>query len=501
MTSWSGGPFAGDLNALAQHALQALDDGNEAESLPTLAAAAERVRDNALLWQCTGLLYRALDRHNEAVLAFDRAARLAPADAKIAEGRAQIALEAGFDAVALFDRARALNPGNGGVHLGMAAARFAAGDSARAIAELDSLLGSSPGWVEGHANLARLRTMMGERDIAMVSFERALADHPRNMALWKSLVLTLSEGEQHTAVLDVIRRGRAQLGDIPFFDTNEAIALSEAGDVVRADALFARASLGEEEEVFAVHRVRHLLRTGRVGQALPLIDRWTARPDAVLIWPNAAIAWRMVDDPRWQWLEGDERLVSVIDLGDRLPDLDQLAAALRGLHLARAQPLDQSVRGGTQTDGHLLRRCDPAIQALRAALIDAVEAHIARLPPIDPAHPTLRHRRDRAVRFSGAWSVRLAGAGHHANHVHPAGWLSSALYVALPDEAGRGGGDAGWLALGQPQEALGLDLLPQRMVEPRPGRLVLFPSWMWHGTRRFAKGERLTVAFDVAPPH
>ncbi|QNA85642.1 hypothetical protein G4G27_17860 [Sphingomonas sp. So64.6b] len=499
MSSRPGEPSAENPNALAQCALQALDDGNEAELLPALAAAAERVRDNALLWQCTGLLYRGLDQHGEAAIAFDRAARLAPADAKIAQGRAQVALEAGLDAVALFDRARMLNPDNGGVHLGMAAARFAGGDGVRAIAELDSLLASSPAWVEGHATLARLRTMMGECATATASFERALTDHPRNAALWQSLVLTLNEGEQHTAALDVIRRGRAQLGDTPFFDANEAIALSEAGDVVRAEALFARVSLADEE-TFAVRRVRHFLRSGRVEQALPLIDRWTARRDAALIWPNAAIAWRLTGDPRWQWLEGDDRLVSVIDLADRLPDLDQLAAVLRDLHLARAQPLDQSVRGGTQTDGHLLRRSDAAIQALRTVLIDAVETHVARLPPVDPLHPTLRYRRDRPIRFSGAWSVRLADSGYHTNHVHPAGWLSSALYVALPDETVRGGGDAGWLTLGQPQEALGLDLPPLHMVEPRPGRLVLFPSWMWHGTRPFANGERLTVAFDVAPP-
>ena len=38
------------------------------------------------------------------------------------------------------------------------------------------------------------------------------------------------------------------------------------------------------------------------------------------------------------------------------------------------------------------------------------------------------------------------------------------------------------------------------MIEPKPGRLVLFPSTMWHGTEPFAAGERLTVAFDVARP-
>ncbi|MES2443202.1 MAG: putative 2OG-Fe(II) oxygenase, partial [Pseudomonadota bacterium] len=216
-----------------------------------------------------------------------------------------------------------------------------------------------------------------------------------------------------------------------------------------------------------------------------------------LMWPYAAIVWRVTGDSRAEWLEGDSRLVSVIDLGDRLPPLDRLAGMLRALHAARGEPLDQSVRGGTQTDGVLFTRLDPEIRALRAAVVEAIEAHIAQLPPPDPAHPTLAPRRDRQVRFAGAWSVRLAGEGRHANHVHPLGWFSSALYVALP---APGAGHEGWLKLGEPQHELGLDLPPTRWIEPRPGRLVLFPSTMWHGTAPFAEGERLTVAFDVAPP-
>lgn len=481
-----------DPTALAQRAIAALNDGSEAEVLPQLAAEAARIGNDALLWQCTGLLHRALDFHTAALAAFERAARLAPADARIAQGHAQVALEAGLDAVALFDRARRLNPADGSVHLGMAAARFAAGDGAGVMAELDRLLAGSPTWVQGHATLARVRTMMGEGAQATASFERALAAQPRNAELWLGLVATLVEGERHEAALDAITRARATLGDSVALDAQEAAMRSELGDVAGADALFAR--LGEPDEAAATRRARHLLRTGRIDAALSLVDRWATRPDAAQIWPYAAAAWRLAGDPRHAWLEGDGRLVSVVDLADRLPDLSALAQTLRRLHLARAQPLDQSVRGGTQTDGALLQRIDPEIQALRTAIVAAVEAHVAQLPPVDPAHPTLRYRRDRRVRFAGSWSVRLAGGGHHANHIHQAGWLSSALYVVLPE------GDPGALTLGEPQAALGLDLPPLRTVEPRPGRLVLFPSTMWHGTRPFAAGERLTVAFDIAPP-
>jgi hypothetical protein len=101
------------------------------------------------------------------------------------------------------------------------------------------------------------------------------------------------------------------------------------------------------------------------------------------------------------------------------------------------------------------------------------------------------------VRFTGSWSVRLVDGGFHSNHVHPRGWISSALYLSLPETMR---GDEGWLSLGEPPAELGLELEPKHMIEPKPGQLVLFPSWMFHGTRPFPKGERLTVAFDVAPP-
>jgi hypothetical protein len=40
----------------------------------------------------------------------------------------------------------------------------------------------------------------------------------------------------------------------------------------------------------------------------------------------------------------------------------------------------------------------------------------------------------------------------------------------------------------------------RRAVQPVPGRLVLFPSYMWHGTIPFhAATARTTIAFDAIP--
>ena len=105
-----------------------------------------------------------------------------------------------------------------------------------------------------------------------------------------------------------------------------------------------------------------------------MIFGWSERRHKIF-WPYASIAWRLTGDPRWEWLEGDERFVGVYDIADRLPPLDTLAATLRSLHKARGQPLDQSVRGGTQTDGNLFFHIDPVIVALREGLRDVVAEH------------------------------------------------------------------------------------------------------------------------------
>ena len=246
--------------------------------------------------------------------------------------------------------------------------------------------------------------------------------------------------------------------------------------------------------------MRHLLRSGRPAEASALRRRLAGRdPDNLLV-PYQSAAWRLTGDPRWQWLEGDPRFIGVYDLADKLPSLDALAERLRGLHLSLHHPLDQSLRGGTQTDGPLFARIEPEIRALRAG--DRRGGRGACRAAAAAATPAIRSllARRAPIRFSGSWSVRLTGAGFHVNHVHPAGWISSAFYVALPEARWAASDHAGWLTIGEPQAELGLDLPPIRLIEPKPGRLVLFPSTMWHGTRPFAEGERLTVAFDVARP-
>ena len=294
-----------------------------------------------------------------------------------------------------------------------------------------------------------------------------------------------------------VQAARDALGPERALTINEAICASELGDEQLADRLFESLAPFDDTAV-AVRYIRHLLRTRRVEQAARLAETLIDRDDADHVWPYLSVAWRILADPRWAWLEGDPALVGIYDLTEALGSLEPLAARLRSLHVATHQPIDQSVRGGTQTDGPLFARVDPEIRALRKAVVAAVEGHLSALET-DPTHPFLRHR-PTSIRFAGSWSVRLTGGGRHSNHVHPEGFVSSALYVAVPPSVASGPAGPGFLALGQPPAELGLDLPPLQTLRPIPGQLVLFPSTMWHGTIPFETGERLTVAFDVAKP-
>lgn len=487
----------GNADQVVRAVILANRAGLEAEALPLARAGAAAQPGDARMWQVLGLVLRRLDLLAEAVPALARASALAPADALVAHTHARAALEAGLPAVDLFERARLLAPADGAVLLGWVAACFAEGRLDEAIDGLDVQLRRNPHWFEGHGSAARLRWVRGEHDGFTASFDAALAAQPADVMLWRELINTLMQGYLYERAEDAIARARAAAGPSPIFDGLAAVVAAEQGRAELADRMFA--ALGPIEHLtMAVRYVRHLLRSGRPAEAAAFADRWADRDPDHLMVPYLSAAWRLTGDPRWQWLEGEERLVGIYDLADRLP-MAALAERLRGLHLDLHQPLEQSLRGGTQTDGPLFSRIEPEIQALRAVIVETVERHVARLPPPAAGHPTLLSGRDGPVRFAGSWSVRLAGAGFHANHIHPAGWISSAFYAALPDAAMGGAGHAGWLSLGEATE-LGLALPPIRLVEPKPGRLVLFPSTMWHGTRPFAEGERLTVAFDVARP-
>ncbi len=378
-----------------------------------------------------------------------------------------------------------------------AVALAAEGRIAEAASLPASTLEAHPEWLDGHRCLASMRWAAGHGAAFVHSYREACRVQPRNPALrmaWFYMLAMIRDWPAAARVLDEA----AIVGDERLLAPGRLYIACETGATAEAERLLASTESIRDPGI-EVCRIRHFLRTGQLAKAETVAARMCQTPAARLAWPYRSLIWRLQNDPRAQWLDGDPAHVRSFDLDFSAGELDELAKLLRQLHTANAPFLEQSVRGGTQTDRPLFFRHEPILQSARLKFHEAVQQYIAGLPGFDPAHPLLGVPRQ-PIQFSGSWSVRLGAHGFHISHTHPRGWISSAFYVALPEASQLGEPPAGWITFGVPPTELGLALSPYQQIEPKRGRLVLFPSTLWHSTAPFVDGERLVIAFDVGVP-
>jgi tetratricopeptide (TPR) repeat protein len=464
------------------------------ERLVGLAPAAADAR------QLLGFAYGEAQRIPEAAAAFSRAAELDPREPRIAMAHAQATLDAGFPAAALFEHAHSLAPDNLAAVSGWAASLTAQGRAGDAESLLADTLTRHPNWLAGHQRLASLRFSAGDSQNFARSFATACRAQPQNLQLRVAWFSAIAQAQHWDAALRIVSEGEQLIGKSPAFAVARTFVAGESGDRALAEQLFSRTA-AMQDDVLDIAHLRHCLRSAQLEKAESLAHSLMKRPSAHMIWPYLSLIWRLRGDARALWLDGASAYIRSFDLEYSAAELSELAAALGRIHSAPAPYVEQSVRGGTQTDSdrQLFFRAEPEIQTVRARVSAAIREYIADLPAHAPGHPLLGVERGR-IRFSGSWSVRLQSRGFHVSHTHPMGWISSALYVSLPAPSQLGAAPAGWISLGTPPRALGFDLPPYARVEPKPARLVLFPSTMWHETLPFDEGERLVIAFDVMKP-
>ena len=450
---------------------------------------------DAELWRDRARACRAEQRMVEADAAIARAASLDPEDRLTAFMRAQSAYELGHPAADFFARARQLWPENRDAIRNHALALASEGEVDAAARMLAGALAQAPDWLDGHRVLAGLRFAHGDSDHHDASFAAAAQAHPQHQGLWLGWFGTIAQQRDWPRAAAILDAATAALGETRPIAIARAFLASESGELAQARQRLA-ALADVQDDFLALCRIRTALRSGDPAAARDLAQPLTGGPLAGQVWPYLSTCWRLLDDPRAQWLDGDPVMAGEIEPGFSAAELADLAELLRGLHTMQAPYPEQSVRGGTQTDRSVLLRHEPLLIETRARLLEGVRQFIATLPPHDPGHPVLSRPRGN-LRVSGSWSVRLGAGGYNVTHSHPVGWLSSAFYIAVPEAMGAA--PAGHLHLGAPPPELGLDLAPYATIAPRPGRMVVFPSILWHGTVRFPQGERLNIAFDVVP--
>ena len=480
------------INAAIAHA----GAGRHEQALQTLAPFEHEGARDARYCSVRGGSARGRGDLAQAARWFDLALALDPRRAKAAHGRARVALERGeADLLPRFEHALSLNQSDPEAWLGYAEALEAAGDVDRALDVAQQLVGQAPHWIAALRLLAQMRLAAGEADFTS-HFAEAERRLPADKAVTRAQLQVLEQHDLIDRAMEVAQGAARRFPEDPVFVMLVASYAGMQGDRECAKAGFDTLDLDTPDRWLL--EARFLMQVQDYARVGHLLDKVIAAdPAHISAWAVRDLLWRATGDERAHWLHGQKGLVRMVELPDGESVLADAVPLLHALHDASAFPLGQSLRGGTQTRGNLFDRAEPEIAALRQSIAGALEIYRQGLPATDEAHPLLRHR-DSPWTLAGSWSVRLDAKGdYHASHIHPQGIVSSALYCELPDDLGDGPGKDGWIELGRPPPEMRVDLEPLHALKPQKGHLALFPSTLYHGTRPFDAGRRMTIAFDV----
>jgi hypothetical protein len=175
-----------------------------------------------------------------------------------------------------------------------------------------------------------------------------------------------------------------------------------------------------------------------------------------------------------------------------------LAAEIKSNLKFYREPEGRAIRNAWR-DNSVMRSQRLACRAFAAAVRQEVERYIASLPK-STDHP---FPKSCPADFELAgWAVVSDGVSHHQSHIHTHAWASGVYYVVDPPTAREPGSHQGWLHLGPPEKR-GVSVQQgwaERLIAPKPGRLVLMPGYFYHHTQPMGVDEeRICIAFDVVP--
>lgn len=370
-----------------------------------------------------------------------------------------------------------------------------------ALAVLEAILARDPLHLVAQAHYNSLLYRLGRPEF-LSSFDRApQTTHIR--AMKASLLLQQLEAGQAQALYEGLA---AEMPDEPEFMTGMGICLAMQRRFGEAAAWHEKSIARDPGNAgLHAHLANTLLNARDPQKALAAARRGhELAPEDQSCLALMGTALRALGDEEDEVLNGYDHLIRVFDLepprgfASMAAFNAELSDYLDGLHPKTREFLEQSLRGGTQTAHQLFGMGHDLVERLRARIDEAVARYIRELRP-DERHPFVR-RRAGGFRTSGSWSSRLQDKGFHANHIHPSGWISSCYYARVPDVVADVQAKQGWIKFGEPSFDAGLARPVRHAIQPHPGRLVLFPSYMWHGTIAFnAPAVRTTIAFDVVP--
>ncbi len=402
-------------------------------------------------------VYRSLLSHNpekaEALLALARVTQT--------QGRPD-------EAETALQQAVAAAPELGEAHLRLGRLLLAQGRAEEAAGALADAVAVEPQAAEAHLALGEALTLLARPAAAARAFQAALEQAPDSVPACAGLIRALVADGRSAEASDLVA---ADAATPPELLVELGGARAEAGDAEGALAAYGQAISAAPADAAAYLRLGPLLRaTGRQAEAERLFDY------------RSLLYWRR--------LPGVEGFASVEAFNAALAQI--LARRLApNAGAGRLAPL----RGGAEISGELFTGPrGPALEGFAATVTRHLQAYLAERKGL-AGHPYFAAP-PQTVELRGQ-GLRLPASAFVEAHAHPAAYLSGVYYLEVPPEVAESRDSiAGCLRFSDAPRPS--DWSSFETLRPKPGLLVLFPSYLWHAAIPFnAPGDRLSIAFDL----
>ncbi|MFT5693421.1 MAG: hypothetical protein ACI92E_002759 [Oceanicoccus sp.] len=181
------------------------------------------------------------------------------------------------------------------------------------------------------------------------------------------------------------------------------------------------------------------------------------------------------------------------------PDIDTHNAALANLILAKEKAdtgITRSNAGGWHSQTDLMTWDDPAIRILQGRIEKMTGAMTRGVTVADKSTSLFNFKVD-------SWANINRHGGYNRVHNHPNAMWSGVYYVS-PGDPDDSWPENGKLEMVDPRAGInmmyqdGTVMAARYMIDPVPGLMIMFPSWLQHFVHPFyGQGERISIAFNI----
>jgi tetratricopeptide (TPR) repeat protein len=436
------------------------------------------------------------------------------------------------DAVALWQRALELSPDHLETLVYLGSALRSLGENGAAAAHYERVLQLQPKMPEIFYNLGNIRQDLGEVEKATRCYQKALTLKPDfALAAYNLGNICRDQGHLHEAIQCYQHAINSDPQHAPSYN-NLGNALKYQGDLARAIPCYEKALECQPDYLEARYNLGNAFyEMEEFSNALPWFDKAGIRDaEARALYcsyktsqfedfrsrleqhrqhashhsPQVAtlVAHHAVNfgtDNNYEFCPQPFDFVyheSMSELAG--PDSALRAELLEDITSAKIDEREQGrLHHGVQSSGNLFYRSETSFRILA----DLVRGHFDRyLARFKDADCELIHAFPRQREFESSWYIRMHQGGHLSSHIHESGWISGALYLAVPGRPENS--DEGCFELGVHGDnypiVAGAGEFPSQVLPIAVGDIVLFPANLFHRTLPFqADEERICIAFDL----